>query len=52
MAHNNEKVTIDNKIDLVMSNKIRINGLKKSVETDIQGEVMKNQELDRQVDEL
>ena len=35
-----------------MSDKIRINGLKKTIETDVQSKILQNQDLDRQIDEL
>ena len=35
-----------------MADKIRINGLKKTIETDVQAKVLQNQDLDRQIDDL
>ena len=52
LAHTTEKTNINSKIDQVMSDKIRINGLKKTIETDVQTKILQNQDLDRQIDEL
>ena len=49
--HNEEKQGLNNKIDGLISDKIRIDSLKRDVENELMGVAIENQGIERQIDE-
>ena len=52
MDYHSQKTILSNKIDTVLSDKIRIENLKKSAIMQVNTKIIENQDLDEKIDEL